>query len=172
MRAVIAIAFLIPAAMSQTQVIINAPYVTTPAKVVQAMLKLAAVKSTDTVYDLGCGDGRIVIEAAKQYGAHGVCIDIDPKRIAEARAKAAKSGVASLLKFEVNDIFDADIHPATVVTLYLLPDINLRLRSKLLKDLKPGARVVSHAFRMGDWKPDKQQIVDGGDIYVWTIPPR
>jgi FKBP-type peptidyl-prolyl cis-trans isomerase (trigger factor) len=92
--------------------------------------------------------------------------------VAEARAKAAKAGVSPLVKFEVNDVFDADIHSATVVTLYLLPDINLRLRPKLLKDLKPGARVVSHAFRMGDWKPDKQEIVDGSDIYLWTIPPK
>ena len=176
MRAVITLALLIPAAMSQThppeQVNIKAPYVTTPDKVVRAMLRLAGVENSDTVYDLGCGDGRIVILAAKQYGARGVGIDLDPRRIEEARAKAAKSGVGHLIKFEVNDIFDADIHGATVVTLYLLPDINLRLRPKLLKDLKPGARVVSHAFRMGAWKPDKQQIVDGSDIYLWTIPPK
>jgi len=158
--------------MSQTQVIINAPYVTTPDKVVRAMLKLAGVKSSDTVYDLGCGDGRIVIQAAKQYGARGVGIDIDPKRIEEARAKAVKAGVGPQVRFEVNDIFDADIHSATVVTLYLLPDINVRLRPKLLKDLKPGVRVISHAFLMGNWKPDKQQTVDGNDIYLWTIPPK
>ena len=171
-RFLIAFGVMMPAAMSQTQVIINAPYVTTPDKVARAMLKLAGVKSSDTVYDLGCGDGRIVILAAKQYGAHGVGIDIDPRRIVEARAKAAKAGVGALVKFEVNDIFDADIRAATVVTLYLLPDINLRLRPKLLKDLKPGVRVVSHAFLMGDRKPDKQQILDGSDIYLWTIPPK
>ena len=171
-RFLIALAILLPTAMSQTQVIINAPYVTTPDKVVRAMLKLAGVKSSDTVYDLGCGDGRIVIQAAKQYGARGVGIDIDPKRIEEARAKAVKAGVGPQVRFEVNDIFDADIHSATVVTLYLLPDINVRLRPKLLKDLKPGVRVISHAFLMGNWKPDKQQIVDGNDIYLWTIPPK
>ncbi len=154
------------------QVLINAPYVTTPEDVVSALLKLADVKKGDIVYDLGCGDGRIVIAAAKEYGTRGVGVDINPERIKEARANAKRAGVEALVKFEVNDLFDTDIHEATVVALYLLPEINLRLRPKLLKDLKPGARVVSHSFHMGDWKPEREEIVDGNHIYRWTIPAR
>src|SRR5215467_509842 len=136
------------------------PYVPTTEAAVQEMLKLANVRATDLLYDLGCGDGRIVIAAAKEYGAHGVGIDIDPERVQEARDNARKAGVESLVKFELNDIFNADIHSATVVALYLLPDVNLRLRPKLLKELKPGTRIVSHDFHMGDWKSDKQALVD------------
>jgi SAM-dependent methyltransferase len=178
-RLVIAIFLLLllaPAALSQNrapeQVQINAPYVTTPDRMVSAMLRLAGVKKGDTVYDLGCGDGRIVIHAAKQYGAHGVGIDINPDRIREARANAKKAGVETLVKFEVNDIFESDIHEATVVAMYLLPDVNLKLRPKLLRDLQPGARVVSHDFTMGDWKPERQDSVDGGHIFLWTIPAK
>ena len=148
---------------------INAPYVTTPEEVVDAMLKLAGVDAHDTVYDLGCGDGRIVIAAAKKFGAHGVGIDLNPERIREARANARQAGVEALLQFQVNDLFDSDIRGATVVTLYLLPDLNLRLRPKLFKDLKPGTRVVSHDFHMGDWKPEKEQSVGSSRIYLWTI---
>ncbi|MBZ5724113.1 MAG: class I SAM-dependent methyltransferase [Acidobacteriia bacterium] len=150
----------------------DVPYVPTPNPVVDAMLKLAGVKKSDTVYDLGCGDGRIVIAAAKDYGAHGVGIDINPERIQEARDNARKAHVEPLVKFEENDLFDADIHNASVVTLYLLPNINLRLRPKLLQDLKPGTRVVSHSFSMDDWKPDKEETVDGRTIYLWTIPAK
>lgn len=152
------------------QIQINAPYVTTPSPVVKAMLKLAGVKKGDIVYDLGCGDGRVVIAAAKIYGAHGVGIDINPERFREAQANAKRANVAQLVQFEVNDLFDADIHNATVVMLYLLQNLNLRLRPKLLSDLKPGTRIVSHAFHMGDWKPDQEQIVDGNHLYLWTIP--
>jgi SAM-dependent methyltransferase len=151
---------------------INAPYVATPDNVVRAMLKLAGVNKNDIVYDLGCGDGRIVIFAAKEFGARGTGVDLNPKRIEEARASARKAGVEARVKFEVNDLFAADIHEATVVALYLLPDVNLRLRPKLLKDLKPGTRVVSNSFNMGDWKPEKEQTVDGSHIYLWTIPAR
>jgi ribosomal protein L11 methylase PrmA len=151
---------------------INAPYVPTPESVVRAMLKLAGVNKNDVVYDLGCGDGRIVIFAAKEYGARGTGIDLNPKRIDEARANARKAGVEARVKLDVNDLFAADIHDATVVTLYLLPDVNLRLRPKLLKDLKPRTRVISNTFGMGDWKPEKEQIVDGTHIYLWTIPAR
>jgi ribosomal protein L11 methylase PrmA len=148
----------------------DVPYVRSSNAVVDAMLKLAGVKKTDVVYDLGCGDGRIVLAAAKDYGARGVGIDINPEVIQEARANARKAHLETLVKFEENDLFASDIHDATVVTLYLLPNVNLRLRPKLLKDLKPGTRVVSHSFGMGDWKPDKQEIVEGGTIYLWTIP--
>src|SRR5579864_8770707 len=174
MKSIFAAALLACAALAQApgqieQIEINPPYVRTPDHVVSAMLKLAGVKAADTVYDLGCGDGRIVIAAAKEYGARGVGIDIDPERVQEARDNARKADVEALVKFEVNDLFAADIHNATVVTLYLLPDVNLRLRPKLLKELKPGARVVSHGFHMGDWKPDKDEVVDGSHIYLWTI---
>ena len=150
----------------------DVPYVPSPNAVVDAMLKLADVKKSDTVYDLGCGDGRIVIAAAKDYGAHGVGVDINPERIQEARENAKKARVESLVKFEENDLFDADIHDATVVTLYLLPNVNIRLRPKLLRDLKPGTRVVSHSFDLDEWKPDKEESVDGRTIYLWTIPEK
>ena len=164
--------FLIPGSAQPPQIQIHAPYVTTPHNVVSAMLKLAHVKSSDVVYDLGCGDGRIVISAAKLYGAHGVGIDINPERIEEARVNARKAGVEALTRFELNDVFDADIRAATVVTLYLLPDLNLRLRPKLLQDLKPGTRVVSNSFPMGDWKPEKEETIAGIHIYLWTIPAK
>jgi SAM-dependent methyltransferase len=148
------------------------PYVPTENAVVDAMLKLANVQSTDLVYDLGCGDGRIVVRAAKNLGAHGVGVDINPVRIQEARANAKRNDVENLVRFEENDLFDADIHNATVVTLYLLPNVNLRLRPKLLSDLKPGTRVVSHSFDMGDWKPEKEEVVEGARIYLWTVPAK
>jgi ribosomal protein L11 methylase PrmA len=136
------------------------------------MLELANVGNSDVVYDLGCGDGRIVISAARKYGARGVGIDLNPARIEEARANASSAGVSDRVSFEVNDLFDADIRNATVVALYLLPDANIRLRPRLLRDLKPGTRVVSHSFDMGDWKPDKEKLVDGDHVYLWTIPKR
>jgi SAM-dependent methyltransferase len=148
------------------------PYVPTSPELVEQMLKLAEVKSTDTVYDLGCGDGRIVIMAAEKFGAKGVGVDINPERIKEANENAQKAGVTKQVKFIEDNLFNADIHPATVVTLYLLPDVNMRLRPKLLKELKPGTRVVSHSFDMGDWKPDKQIDVDGSTLYLWTIPAK
>jgi SAM-dependent methyltransferase len=151
---------------------LDVPYVPSPNPVVDGMLKLAAVQKTDIVYDLGCGDGRIVITAAKQYGAHGVGIDINPERVSEARANAKQAGVENLVKFEENDLFNADIHNATVVTLYLLPDVNLKLRPKLLRDLKPGTRIVSHSFDMDDWKPEKETTVDGRYLYLWTVPAK
>ena len=157
---------------SQTTHAPDVPYVRSSNAVVDAMLKLAGVKKSDIVYDLGCGDGRIVIAAARDYGAHGVGIDINPEVLQEARANARKTHLESLLKFEENDLFAADIHNATVVTLYLLPNVNVRLRPKLLAELKPGTRVVSHSFGMGDWKPDKEEIVDGNSVYLWTIPDK
>jgi len=156
----------------------DVPYVPTTEAAVEAMLKLAGVKKTDIVYDLGCGDGRIVISAAKNFGARAVGIDINPVRIGEARENAKKSGVEKLVRFEENDLFEANFREATVVTLFLLPHINLKLRPKLLEDLKPGTRVVSNTFDMGDWKPDKEVIVpDTTDdsylshkLYLWTVP--
>src|SRR5260370_3756535 len=155
-------------------------YVPTTEEAVKAMLKLADVKTSDIVYDLGCGDGRIVIAAAREYGAHGVGIDINAERIAEAKENAKKAGVENLVRFEENDLFDADIHQASVVTLFLLSSVNLKLRPKLLKDLKPGTRIVSNTFGMDDWKPDKELTLDdtGDDIglshkfFLWIVPQR
>jgi SAM-dependent methyltransferase len=152
---------------------LDVPYVPTPQTVVDAMLGLAAVKKDDVVYDLGCGDGRIVITAAKKYGARGVGIDIDPDRIKEANANAKEAGVSDRVKFIEQDLFQTDFKEASVVTLYLLPEINLRLRPKLLSELKAGTRVVSHAFDMGDWKPDKSETVDGDRrVYFWIVPEK
>jgi ribosomal protein L11 methylase PrmA len=144
-------------------------YVPTPPEVVDAMLKVAKVTSKDTVYDLGCGDGRIVITAVKMLGARGIGIDIDPERIKEAEANAQTQGVAGKVTFKLEDLFEANISDATVVTLYLLPSLNLKLRPKLWKELKVGTRIVSHAFDMGDWEPEQHLEVDGRNVYFWTI---
>ena len=157
-------------AAAQSTPHLDVPYVPSPNPVVEGMLKLAGVKSNDTVYDLGCGDGRIVITAAKTYGAKGVGVDINPERIEEARANAKSAKVEDKVKFEENDLFKANIANATVVTLYLLPDVNVRLKPKLLKELKPGTRIVSHSFDMGDWKPEKDELIEGRHIYMWTVP--
>lgn len=145
------------------------PYVPTPPEVVAAMLKLGSVGKDDFVIDLGCGDGRIVVAAAKQFGAHALGIDIDPERIKEARENAQKEGVTDLVEFRQADLFDTDLRKATVVTLYLLPSVNMKLRPKLWRELKPGSRVVSHSFDMEDWKPDKEEDVEGTQIFLWTI---
>ena len=136
------------------------------------MLALGKVTSADVVYDLGCGDGRIVVAAAKGPGARGVGIDIDPERIAEATALARREGVSDRVTFILGDLFQADFHDATVVMLYLQPEPNLRLRSRLLTELRPGTRVVSHSYDMGDWRPDEVRRVAGRRIYLWTIPAR
>src|SRR3954468_1211621 len=140
----------------QQQVEINAPYVTTPRPVVDAMLKLARTRKSDVVYDLGCGDGRIVIAAAKQYGARGVGVDIDPERIQEARANAKREGVESLVRFTAQNVYDLDFSEATVVTMYLLPNMHRKL-SPRLQNLKRGTRIVTHTFDLGDWKPHRTQ---------------
>ena len=147
-------------------------YVPTPEAVVEAMLQVANVTKNDIVYDLGCGDGRIPVTAAKKYGARGVGIDIDPQRIKEANANVEKNGVGDLVKIVQGDLFEQDLSQATVVTLYLLPSLNVKLMPKLMKELKPGTRIVSHAFDMGDWKPEKELDVDGRKVYFWTIPKR
>lgn len=152
------------------------PYVPTREPVVDEMLKMAKVGKNDILYDLGSGDGRIPITAATRFGARGVGVDIDPDRVREARENADKAGVSDKVKFFQQDLFDTDIKEATVVTLYLLPDVNLRLRPKLLSELKPGTRVVSHNYDMGDWKPEKTSTVKLADgehtVYFWVIPKR
>ena len=150
----------------------DVPFVASSTPVVSAMLKLAGVQASDVVYDLGSGDGRIVIAAAKEFGAHGVGIDIDPDLVRQARANAKQAGVENLVRFETGDLFEADIHEATVVTIYLMSGLNLRLRPKLLNDLKPGTRIISHSFSMGDWAPEKREYVDGSFIYRWTVPAK
>jgi ubiquinone/menaquinone biosynthesis C-methylase UbiE len=149
---------------------LDVPYVPTRTQVVDAMLELGGVKKGDILYDLGCGDGRIVITAAQKFGTRGTGIDIDPVRIKEAQENARKAGVAKRVKFIEQDLFDSKISDATVVMLYLFPDINLKLRPKLLRDLKPGTRIVSHAFDMGDWKPDKEVEIDGEQLFYWVVP--
>lgn len=166
----------------------DVPYMPTHEKVVAEMLKVAKVGKDDILYDLGSGDGRIVIAAAKEFGTRGVGVDIDPDLIREARENAVKAGVADKVKFLQQDLFETDIREATVVTLYLWPEINLRLRPKLLSDLKPGTRVVSHNHDMGDWKPLKtvrvrvpqeyvisktlnMRVPHQHKIYYWIVPP-
>lgn len=149
---------------------LDVPYVPTPQEVVDKMLDLARVGKNDTLFDLGCGDGRIVVTAAKERGARGTGIDIDPTRIAEAKENAKKAGVTDRAQFRVGDLFKTDFSTATVVTLYLLPTINAKLRPQLWKQLKVGTRVVSHAFDMGsEWPAEKTVEVDGRTIYYWTI---
>jgi cyclopropane fatty-acyl-phospholipid synthase-like methyltransferase len=148
-------------------------FVPTPQSVVDAMLELAAVKSTDIVYDLGSGDGRIVITAAKKYGARGVGIEIDPALVKKATENAAAAGVSDRVRFLTQDLFKSDLSDATVVSLYLLQSINERLRPKLVRELKPGARVVSHVFNMGpEWPPEKDVMVGPNRIFLWTISDR
>ncbi len=147
-------------------------YVPTSDTVVDAMLKLAKVNANDVVYDLGSGDGRIVIAAAKKYGARGVGIDIDPERISESNENATEAGVTDKVEFIEADLFESDFSEATVVTLYLLSRLNERLKPMLMEQLQPGTRIVSHAFDMGDWEPDETRVIDGTTIYLWTIPEK
>ena len=148
----------------------DVPYVSTPTAIVDGMLNLAAVTDTDVVYDLGCGDGRIVIAAAKRFGARGVGVDIDPIRIDEARANAIAAGVADRVTFRVQDLFATDLREATVVALYLLPSVNERLIPKLKAELKPGSRIVSNSFDMGSaWPADQRVPLDGTAIFLWRV---
>ena len=166
----VALACAVAAAQPQ-QVKTDAPYVPTMPEIVDEMLRLANVGRDDVVYDLGCGDGRLVITAVKKFGAkRGVGVDIDPQRIKESRENARAAGVADRVKFIEQDLFKTDISKATVVMLYLLPKVNLRLRPKLWAELRPGTRVVSNAFDLGDWKYEKGAFVWGNPIYFWTIP--
>ena len=147
------------------------PFVPSPQEVVDKMIELAGVKKGDVVYDMGSGDGRIVIAAAKK-GARAVGFEIDGDLVQESRENLRKAGVQDLAEIRQQDILTVDFAPASVVTMYLLPDVNLKLKPNLLKQLKPGSRVVSHSFDMGDWKPDKVERVDGRTINFWTIPAK
>lgn len=146
-------------------------YEPTPMAVVRAMLELAGIGPADVVYDLGSGDGRIVITAAREYGARGVGIEINPKLVERARRNAVEAGVADKVEFRVGDMYAVDVRPATVVTLFLHPEPNLKLRPKLQADLRPGARVVSYIWNMGDWKPDETREVNRRrKIFLWRVP--
>ena len=161
---------------------LDTPYVPTPQAVVDRMLELAQVKSGETVVDLGSGDGRIMIEAARKYGARGFGVEIDPRLVQRSKEAAARAGVAGRVRFLQQDLFKTDFHEANVLTLYLLPDVNLALRPKILAELKPGSRVVSHDYAMGDWLPDAHETVPAPDktvgarkesqVYLWTVPAR
>ena len=165
----------VPLAPSATQGETRKPdviFVPTPRETVEAMLELAEVKKGDVVYDLGSGDGRIPITAARKYGVRAVGVDIDPARIAESNANARAAGVTELVTFRQEDLFKTNISEASVVTLYLLSSLNDRLRPKLLAELKPGTRVVSHAFPMSEWEPERTVKTAGGQIYLWRVPER
>ena len=144
-------------------------YVPTPEERVQAMLQMAQVQQGEKLYDLGCGDGRIAVAAARDYGARAVCIDVDPQRIREALDNVRANNVEHLVEVRQADLFETDFSDADVVTLYLLPSLNERLRPTLQRDLRNGARVVSHSFDMGTWKPDMTQEVSGAELYLWVI---
>jgi hypothetical protein len=152
--------------------VVDVIYVPTPPEVVEEMLRVAGVRQGDVLYDLGSGDGRIPIAAAKKFGIRATGIEIDPERIWEAEVNAKKEHVENLVRFRKEDLFKADFRDATVVTLYLHPDLNVKLRPRLWAELKPGTRVVSHQFPMGDWKPQQVVQLNGRVIYFWTIPAR
>ena len=182
MRAILLIAALLALPGCAGQVVPNDPplldviFVATDMEVVRAMLEAARVGPGDVVYDLGCGDGRIVVTAAQRYGARGVGVDLDPERIREARENAARAGVTDRVTFIQQDFFTTDVSPATVVALYLSPELNLRLRDTLRRDLRPGSRVVSHQYDMGDWVPERsfEVAITGAmrRVFLWRIPAR
>ncbi|WP_038852311.1 SAM-dependent methyltransferase [Bordetella petrii] len=152
---------------------LDVPFVPTPEKAVARMLEMAAVGPQDTVFDLGSGDGRIAIAAVRDFRASSATgVDIDPQRVAEARANAKQAGVQDRVRFMEQDLFETDFSKATVVTMYLLPDVNIKLRPRILDELAPGTRIVSHAFTMGDWDSDQYQSVEGRSLYMWIVPAR
>ncbi len=158
-----------PASVAPAEQDLDVPYVPTPRRVVAAMLDLAELTPEDYLFDLGSGDGRIPIMAA-QRGARALGVDIDPARIAESNAAALLAGVEARARFRRQDLFDTPLREATVVTMYLLPGVNMRLRPRLLTELRPGTRLVTHAFTLGDWRPDAQRTVDAANIYLWIVP--
>jgi len=170
---VVILAACAPTVMAQATSNLRSPdviYVPTPQDVVEGMLKIADVKAGDIVYDLGSGDGRIPITAVQKFGAvRAIGIDIDPQRIKEANENAVNAGVTDKVKFLNQDLFTTDFSEATVITLYLLPSLNVKLRPQLW-ELKPGTRIVSHSFDMGDWAPEKTENINGRIIYFWTVP--
>ena len=151
---------------------LDVPFVPTPQQVVDKMLELANVQKTDYLIDLGSGDGRIPVTAAQRYGVKAMGVDINPQRIKEANERAQAAKVTHLVEFRQQDLFQTDISQANVLTMYLLPSVNLKLRPKILSDMKPGSRVVSHAFDMGDWEPQQKVVVDGRTVFLWTVPPK
>lgn len=161
-----------PAQFVQERPQLDAPYVATDYEVVDAMLSMAAVRPDDDVVDLGSGDGRILIAAARSHGARGLGVDIDPARIMESNANARAAGVANRVTFRREDLFQTPLATTDVLTLYLAPDINQRLRPRILSQMQPGTRVVSHDFDMGDWRPDQRQQVGTATIYMWIVPAR
>ncbi|ART81140.1 hypothetical protein CBP12_07335 [Oceanisphaera avium] len=159
-------------ASEDSDIILDVPYIPSDEKIVQALLDFAEINNQDTLYDLGCGDGRILVAAALERNARGVGIDMDPRRIIEAMEYAQHSGVEQQVHFLNEDLLEADFSDATVVTLYLLDIVNIKLRPRLLDELRPGTRVVSHAFNMGDWKPDHQRQCGNVKLYKWLIPAK
>ena len=157
-------------------VALNVIFVASDLAIVKAMLTLAGVTRDDVVYDLGCGDGRIVITAAREFGARGVGVDLDPARIREAQAYAARAGVGDRVTFRVQDLFETDIRDATVVALFLSPELNARLRPKLVSQLRPGSRIVSHRYGIGDWMPERSVTVSVNEtrnhVFLWRVPER
>jgi hypothetical protein len=149
---------------------LDVPYVPTPQAVVDHMLTVAGVSEKDYVIDLGSGDGRIAVTAAEKFGARAMGVDLNPVRIAEAEANARRAGVTDRVTFREQNLFDTEIGEATVLTMYLLPRVNIELRPRVLKELRAGTRVVSHAFDMGDWEADQHDIVTGRDVYLWIVP--
>jgi SAM-dependent methyltransferase len=170
LSAVLALGIVAPTVRGQPTRKPDVIFVPTPIEIVDTMLGVARVKKDDRLYDLGSGDGRIVIEAAKRFGTRGIGIDIDPQRIQESRKNADTAGVTRLVEFRQADLFQTDLRPATVVTLYLLPTLNVKLRPKLFAELRPGSRVVSHAFDMGDWMADSTLQAGGRAVYYWVMP--
>lgn len=151
---------------------LDVPFVPTPQQVVDKMLELANVQKGDYLVDLGSGDGRIPVTAAQRFGIKALGVDINPQRIKEANERAQAAGVANLVEFRQQDLFETDISQANVLTMYLLPSVNMKLRPKILSDMKPGSRVVSHAFDMGDWAPQQKVSVDGRTVFLWIVPPQ
>jgi len=165
------LALLLPA-FAQETVQRDVPYVPTPEHVVKRMLELADIKRGEHMMDLGSGDGRIAIAAARDYGARAIGIDIDPQRIKEANENAKKAGVTDRVVFKQENLFETPIKDSNVITMYLLTTVNMKLRPRLLEELRPGTRLVSHAFSMGDWQPDVHEKVDGRDVYLWIVPAK